>query len=56
MKCKHENQHGFTYENHIISSEIDVEMQQTCQSLDHNKDENNFKHQEEILEENFYNP
>lgn len=55
-EMQHENQHGFTYENHITSSEIDLEMQQTCQSSDHNKDENNCKYQEEILEENFYNP
>ena len=53
---QHENQQGFTYENHIASSEIDVEMQQTCQSSDHSEDENNCKHQEEILEEIFYNP
>lgn len=31
-------------------------MQQTCQSSDHNEDENNCKHQEEILKEIFYNP
>lgn len=50
------NQQEHTYENHITSSEIDVEMQQTCQSSDHNEDESNCKHQEDILEEIFYNP
>ena len=55
-EMQHENQQGFTYENHITSSEIDVEMQQTCQSSDHYEDENNCKQQEEILEEFFYNP
>ena len=53
---QHENQQGFTYENHVTSSEINVKMQQACQSFDHNEDENNCKHQEEILEEIFYNP
>ena len=52
----HENQQGFTYENHITSSEIDVEMKQTCQSFDHKEYENDYKHHEEMLEEIFSNP
>lgn len=53
---QHENQQGFTYENHVTSSNINVNMQQTCQSFDHNEYENDYKHQEKILEEIFYNP
>ena len=55
-KMQHENQQGFTYENHVTSSEIDVKMQQTCQCFDHKEYENHCKHQEEILEDRFYNP
>ena len=29
-EMQHENQQGFTYESHITSSKIDVEMQHTC--------------------------
>ena len=53
---QHRNQQEYTYENHITSSEIDVELQQTCQSSNHNEDENNCKHQEEVLEDSFYDP
>ena len=53
---QHENQQGFTYENHVTSSETNVKMQQTCQSFDHKEYENDCKNQGEILEENFYNP
>ena len=37
-------------------TEIDVEMQQTSQSLNNNEDENDYTKQEEILEEIFYDP
>ena len=55
-EMQHEDQQGFTYENHITSSEIDVEMQQTSHSSNHNEDENDYTQQEEILEEIFYDP
>ena len=29
-ETQHEDQQGFTYENHVQSSDIDVAMQQTC--------------------------
>ena len=31
-------------------------MQQTCRSFDHKEYENDYKHQEEMPEEIFYNP
>ena len=52
---QHENQQGFTYEDHVTSSEINVKMQQTSQYFDHKEYENHCKHQEEILEDSFYN-
>jgi len=55
-ETQHEDQQGFTYENHVQSSDIDVEMQQTCQSSDHYQNEHDYKHQEEMLEEIFYDP
>jgi len=55
-EMQHENQQGFTYENHVTSSETNVKMQQTCQYFDHKEYENDYKHQEEIQEEPFYNP
>lgn len=55
-EMQYEDQQGFTYENHITSSEIDVEMQQTCQALDHYEYEIDCKHQEEALENSFYSP
>ena len=53
---ENETQQEFIYENHVTSSEFDEKLQQNCQSFDHQKYENHFKKQEEILEDNFYNP
>ena len=53
---QHENQQGFTYENHVTSSEIDLNMQKNCQYFDHKEYENHCKHQEEILEDSYYKP
>ena len=54
-EMQHENQQGFTYENHVQSSNIDVEMQQYSQSSNHKEYEIDCKPHEEVLEDSFYN-
>ena len=53
---QHENQQGFTYENHVTSYDMNEKMQQTCQHFDHNEYEIDCKHQGKVLEDSFYNP
>ena len=53
---ENETQQELIYENHVTSSEFEENMQQICQSFDHQEYENHFKQQEEILENACYKP
>ena len=55
-ETQHEDQQGFICENHVSSFDMNEKMQQICQYFYHKEYEIDCKHQEEILEEIFYNP
>jgi len=55
-ETQHEEQQGFTCENHVSSFDMNEEMQQYSQSSNHNEDEIDCKQQEEVLEDSFYDP